>query len=285
MSFLNKQYLLFFVLFFNFFYCSSVFYHPSKETFYTPEQFGYAKKNIFLKINQEIQLHLWHIQSKKHKNRNAVVLQFHGNGQNMTSHFLSLVWLVDYGYELFTYDYRSYGQTKGTPTPENVNKDSIQVIQYVLDYCKANNKKLIIYGQSLGGAVAMRALFDIADKSEIILVMVDGSFASYKQVSKSILSKKLITPLPFILSLFIDNSYSPEKYISKISPIPMIIVHGTNDNVVSIENGMEVFRLAEQPKQFWEIRGAGHVDWMNLGRGKNAKKFVSLLNDMVDSYN
>ncbi len=202
----------------------------------------------------------------------------------MTSHFLSLVWLVDHGYDLFTYDYRGYGQTKGDPTPSVVNQDSVKVIQYVLDYCKKKKKKLIIYGQSLGGAVAMRALNDVPEKSEIILVMIDGSFASYRQVAKSILSKQLILPLPFILSWFVSNSYSPADYISKITPIPMIIVHGTDDNIVPFENGKEVFRLAEQPKQFWEIRGAGHVDWMNFGRAKNAKKFVSLLNDMVDQY-
>ncbi|MCB1190751.1 MAG: alpha/beta hydrolase [Leptospiraceae bacterium] len=265
-------------------YCSSVLYHPSKETFFTPEKLGYTKRDVFLKVDQDIQLHIWHIQPKSEKSRNAVILQFHGNGQNMTSHFLSLVWLVDHGYDLFTYDYRGYGQTKGDPNPEVVNQDSVKVIRYVSEYCQKKGKKLIIYGQSLGGAVAMRALHDVPDKSDIILVMIDGSFASYKQVSRSILSKQLIVPLPFILSFFVSNSYSPADFISKISPIPMIIVHGTNDNIVPFENGKEVFRLAEQPKQFWEIRGAGHVDWMNFGRGNNAKKFVSLLNDMVDQY-
>ena len=81
--------LIYFSLFL-FISCTSVFYHPTKETYYTPEQMGFKKEEIIFNTEDGLKLYSWFIHSYK-KEAKANILQLHGNGQNMTAHFLSLV--------------------------------------------------------------------------------------------------------------------------------------------------------------------------------------------------
>ncbi|MDX1959776.1 MAG: alpha/beta hydrolase [Leptospiraceae bacterium] len=263
-------------------YCSSVLYQPKKEELMNPEKLGFKKSEEFFTTSDKTKLNLWFIKpDEQEANKNAVILQFHGNGENMSSHFISLVWLVNHGYELVTYDYRGYGKSEGSPNPKEINSDSVEVINYVISYCKKNNKKLIIYAQSLGGAIAARALSEVKDKSLISIVIFEGTFSDYKEVANSILRKQIIQPFPYLLSLFVSNSYSPKDYFEKISPIPIVVIHETEDPVVPFENGKEVFRLSKDPKQFWSVTGQGHIRWMLMGRSPNAKKFRELLDQLI----
>ncbi|WP_039948226.1 alpha/beta hydrolase [Leptospira fainei] len=260
--------------------CTSLYYHPSKQEYFSPEKLGFLSKNIFLTAKDGIRLHLWQItdQQKSPKEPKGVILQFHGNGENMSTHFISLVWLVNQGYELYTYDYRGYGLSGGEPDPESIYEDSLIVLDYAHSYAKSINKKLIVYGQSLGGAIALRSIPDMKEKESLGLVVADGTFFSYRSVARQIANKTLFPPIGFLLAPFFSDAASPEEYIPKIAPVPLLVIHGTNDPVVPFDNGKEVFRLASDPKIFWEIRGGGHVDWMQLGRSDGAKDFLKLLN-------
>lgn len=265
----------------NFISCSSVFYYPDNKEYFDPKVLGFKKQDYSVETKDKTKLSLWRIFPTQSTDNQTVILQFHGNAENMSSHYVSLAWLVNHGFELHTYDYRGYGKSEGSPNPEDINIDSVLVIQKTIEYCIEKNKKLILYGQSLGGAILMRTLADLKDKSNIALVVIEGSFTSYRKVARSILQQKIIEPIPFLLSSIVSNSYSPEEYISKISPIPMIVIHEEEDTTVPFENGKEIFRLADQPKQFMRITGGGHLRWMNMGRTENAKNFAKLLSQFI----
>ncbi|MCB1176949.1 MAG: alpha/beta hydrolase [Leptospiraceae bacterium] len=263
-------------------FISSVFYYPDKKTYILPEQLGLYKEDILLTAKDGVKLHLLRIYKHNQENdKNTVIFQFHGNAQNLSSHFSILSWLVDEGYELFSYDYRGYGKSGGSPNPKDINSDSILALIHVIDYCKKNNKKLIIYGQSLGGAISVRAFREIEDRNNIILFILEGTFPSYRMVSKTILQKILPFPIPYIASFFVDSSYSSENYIKNISPIPLFVIHEKGDPVVPFSNGREVFRLGKEPKIFWELNSDGHISWMEYGRNSEARKFLNLINNLV----
>ncbi|MBK8398978.1 MAG: alpha/beta hydrolase [Leptospiraceae bacterium] len=264
--------------------CSSVFYHPTNQTYYTPEQMGFKKQERIFTTSDGTKLYSWLIHSYQ-KEVKGNILQLHGNGQNMTAHFLSLVWLANQGYNLYTYDYRGYWKSEGEPNPKDIHNDTVEFINTVNAECLKRNEKLILYGQSLGGAILMRVISDLKNKENISLVIVDGGFPSYKKLAKQIAEKNLIWPIKYIANIIISDSYSPEDYIEKISPLPMIIIHGDADDVVPFNNGKEIFRLAKDPKQFWEIKGGGHVDWMKLGVSQNAKVFLKLLDQHMEEGN
>lgn len=264
------------------FKCSHLVYNPTKEIYYNPEKIGYEKKEIQHTTKDGIILTGWRIKEKyKTNKKDTVVLQLHGNGENHSSHFLSLVWLVNFGYELVTYDYRGYGKSTGEPERESIHRDTVEYIEKIHRDCVEQNKKLIIYGQSLGGAIAMRAVPELNDKSNLVLLIVEGTFSSYRKVTRSILKKTIIEPFPFLLSLLISDNFSPIENIRSISPLPVIVIHELDDPIIPFENGKDVFKNLEDPKQFWEVNSGGHIRWMQMGRSPNALKFLSLLNKYV----
>ncbi|MCG6168520.1 alpha/beta hydrolase [Leptospira sanjuanensis] len=264
--------------------CSSLFYQPTQERYWNPNAFGFSyKEEDFHTIDGET-LKFWRIGPKYDKPK-GVVLQFHGNGENRTSHFISLVWLVNQGYELVAFDYRGYLDSTGAAEREKIHEDSIALIRKELEFSKLRNLPLIVYGQSLGGAIAARAVSEIENKSGILLLVLDGSFASYRQVFRGVLKNVFFAPIDLIFAIFMDDDLSPGETLHKISPVPILIVHGTADPIVPYENGLELFRLAKDPKWFWEVRGGGHVDWMALGNSKESKNFLIFLDSLVRNFN
>lgn len=258
--------------------CSVLYYHPTKETYFTPKQMGFSYDPSLLTTKDGVKLNVWRIYSKKFETPKAVILQFHGNGQNMSAHFISLVWLVNHGYELIVFDYRGYGDSEGEPDPDDILEDSNLILDFALQEARDKGTKLIVYGQSLGGAIAMKSLSDWKDKNEVVLFCIDGSFPSYREVAKQTMNQVLFPPIGNMFAWLFHDRTSPRDSIAKLSPIPLLIIHGTEDTVVFFENGKQIFGLAGEPKVFWEIRGGGHVDWMNLGQSKFAKEFLVLLN-------
>lgn len=269
------------ILFFQLESCASLFYQPTNQKYWSPDIFGFQYKEETYQTYDNETVRYWRISPKDSKPK-GVVLQFHGNGENRTSHFLSLAWMVNYGYELVSLDYRGYFDSTGYADREDIHKDAVGIIQKELEYSNQRNIPLIVYGQSLGGAIALRAVSDLKNKSGILLVVADGTFASYKKVFKQIVRKVLFFPIDWIAGIFVSDSLSPSETISTLSPIPLLVIHGTEDDIVSYQNGIEVFQLAGEPKWFWEVRGGGHVNWMNLGASKESKHFLSFLDQLIE---
>ncbi|PJZ54608.1 alpha/beta hydrolase [Leptospira adleri] len=259
--------------------CASLFYQPTQEKYWSPEIFGFQHKEEIFKTYDGEEIHFWRILPKEKPK--GVVVQFHGNGENRTSHFTSLVWMVNYGYELVTLDYRGYLDSTGKPERSDIHRDSVEFLTKELEYSKIRKIPLVVYGQSLGGAIALRATSELKDKSGIVLIVADGSFASYKTVFKQVVRKVLFFPIDWIAGLFVSDSLNPGETVSKLAPIPLLVIHGTEDPIVSYQNGIELFGLAGQPKWFWEVRGGGHVNWMNLGASKESKNFLSFLENLI----
>ncbi|WP_040507484.1 alpha/beta hydrolase [Leptospira wolffii] len=260
--------------------CSSMLYQPSPQIFFPPEKLGYNPEKIRLKMKDGVSVNVWIFRPKSSPPK-ASILQFHGNGENMSSHYVSLVWLVEKGYELITWDYRGYGESEGEPDKLDIHNDSLEILEFAKNRASKNKIPWIVYGQSLGGAISIRALGDMKDKEGLLLVVGDGTFASYSGVAKSIADRLFFFPIGYLVWAFFPNGLSPQETVSELPPIRLFLVHGTNDKVVSFPNGMELFEKAKDPKIFWEIKGAGHMDWLGLGRSEGAKNFLRYLDSLV----
>jgi fermentation-respiration switch protein FrsA (DUF1100 family) len=60
------------------------------------------------------------------------------------------------------------------------------------------------------------------------------------------------------LGLLIDDRYSPLRWIQRVSPIPVVVIHGTADRTVPLAHGEALYRKAKEPKAFWIVQGRGH---------------------------
>ncbi len=98
--------------------CTNLFYQPSDRQFYRPEAFKLTYQDIYFQSSDGTKLHGWFFKGKGKPK--GTIVQFHGNAENISSHFLNLAWLVLEGYNLFTFDYRGCNlRSRATPEQES----------------------------------------------------------------------------------------------------------------------------------------------------------------------
>jgi fermentation-respiration switch protein FrsA (DUF1100 family) len=209
----------------------------------------------------------------------GTIIQFHGNAQNLSSHFLSLLWLIDEGYNLFTFDYRGYGQSEGHATIDGVYEDSLAALAEGLKLQKENGGgHYVVYGQSLGGAISLRALPDFKDKDKVTFLVQDSTFSSYKAIAfdrvSSVWFMIPVSPLAYVL---ISNKYASYKVFDKVT-WPTLVISGEKDQVMPVKFGKEIYqKISSKKKWFWEVPEARHIEVFFVAKGKYRKDFLSLL--------
>ncbi len=245
---------------------------------YPPERLGVHPQEKSIEVEKGIVIHGWYFSSTHGARQKAkgLIIFFHGNAQNLTSHYANLVWILKNGYDFFIWDYRGYGKSNGEPTPQNTVQDGIQIIKTLAQ--EDPQLPLIIFGQSLGGAIAMSAVIRLQHQIPIAAVVIDSSFASYKAAARSVLSQRWITwlfqPLTYIV---LSDTYAPNGYIQEISPTPLLVMHGNLDQIIDYKLGMDIFKQAKEPKEFWTIENGQHIDsFWNHGKSYQ-EKFLKYL--------
>lgn len=241
-------------------------------------------QDVYFKSKDGTKLHGWYFPPLDQKEPAAVIVHFHGNAENLTTHFFSLYEAPSRGFAYLTFDYRGYGQSEGHPNPKGVIEDGIAAIQWM--HMKHPRKPLVIFAQSLGGAIAFRSVAEVKNDVPISLMLVDSTFADYRSQARSLFSNSALTYLfqPFAW-LLADNSESPKQDIARVSPIPLIVVHGDNDHVVDPSMGRDVFARAKEPKEYWEIPGGHHLQFMFIDEGEQGERFYLKVAEIVKKTN
>lgn len=261
--------------------CSHVFYQPDRLMYYPPELTGFSRENVYFLSHDQLRLHAWYFKSKTTPARGTIV-QFHGNAQNISSHYLSLAWLTEYGYNLFVYDYRGYGESLGDPDQEKIHQDSLIALKHAWNLANPSqdpHHQWIVFGQSLGGAILLRTLADSDLKDRIHLIVLDSTFLSYKTVARQALGKFFLTwPLSPLGWLLVSDEYSPRPTLNSLKT-PLLIIHDRNDPVVAYSNGEEILHsyTGTDKKEFWTLEYGTHVGTFFVDQGSLRERFVAYL--------
>lgn len=188
----------------------------------------------------------------------GTVVHCHGNAQNMTSHWFFARFLPEHGFNLFVFDYRGYGQSEGRPSRAGTVEDAQAAVEYVLARADVDADRVGLFGQSLGGAIAVVVA---ARDKRIKGLVVDSAFSSYRgEAAHALRSNPVTWLLSWPLSRFLIRSgLDPVDYVADIAPRPLLIIHGTLDSIVPAAMGRELFERAGEPKELWLIEGANHT--------------------------
>ncbi len=271
--------------FFLFFSCTHLFFQPDHFLYAPPEKLNLTYENILFDSKDGTRLHSWFLHSPIKEGREGLVVLFHGNAQNLSSHYLSVSWLVQYGYDVWVWDYRGYGLSQGEANSRGVYEDAQAALGYVEKlYSKKDYKNLILVGQSLGGNILTRALSEYPYQDKVDLLVLDSTFLSYQEMAKNRLkSVWFLWPFNFLSSLLISDEYSAKGHIKKIK-IPTLVIHGKKDPVVPFIFGEEIYRELEvNPKDFWAREEGKHIDTLGNSKGDMKEEFLKLIGKLLDS--
>jgi alpha-beta hydrolase superfamily lysophospholipase len=233
-----------------------------------PEKVGLQATDHWFHSADGTKLNAWLVtEPKKNEASKGLIILFHGNAQNLSSHYLNLYWAIKAGYDVFAFDYRGYGRSEGKPTPEGLIQDGEKAITYAVekiwpDVVKANKSaKLVVYGQSLGGMVAPNSVIQSPFKNKIHALILEATFASYRHIAKLKMQSQWPTWIFWPIAYSIVHEGTASKYIlPKLDYPNVLVIHGTDDEVVPVILGKEVFNLLPAGnKKWWPVSGKRHL--------------------------
>ncbi len=236
--------------------CQSIFFFPSNEIVWSPENAGYKFESHSIPVDDEQFFTLWEI--KPEVTEKGVILYLHGNAENNSTHTQSVMWLVNEGYRIFALDYRGYGSSSGVANVTNAAEDIKNAVEYV-DSKINKNEKLILFAQSIGASVGIYALANHPLRDRFSLFIFDSGFTSYQGIAKEKLSEiGLFFPLNSIFSYLATDCCDPLLYINKYPAGKVIIVHNKFDPVVNFHHSEDLYRMSQKPNLFWQSESEGH---------------------------
>ena len=243
--------------------CSGLIFQPTKQHVLkrdlAEQRLQIKIEDVYFKSRDGTKLHGWLLPNQV-KPTKGTILFLHGNGENISTHIRLVWWLPRSGYNVFMPDYRGYGASEGEPTLESVHEDIQAAMGWLFAQKDLALQNVILYGQSLGGALAITSLVDSPYRGRFKGLVVEGSFTRYRQVAQEALGKFWLTWLfQWPLSFTVRDDYSPIEAIPRISPIPVLLVHGGADPVVETHHSEKLFAAAREPKELWIIPGGGHA--------------------------
>ncbi|WP_018609830.1 alpha/beta hydrolase [Uliginosibacterium gangwonense] len=236
------------------------FYYPDQLAYGSPADQGLPFETVSFQSKDGTLLSGWFVPAQgfsRPQDAKGTVIHFHGNAENMSSHWLLVSWLPQRGFNVFVFDYRGYGQSHGSPEPKGVFEDANSAIDYVRQRPDIDPLRLLVFGQSLGGTNAIAAV-GAGNRSGVKAVAIEATFYSYSTIANQTLPGA---------GLLVSDQYSAERYIAKLAPIPLLLLHGTADEVIPYDHAKMLLQQAQPPKTLITVPGGGHIEAMTARFG------------------
>jgi len=234
-------------------------FYPSTQLESTPKDWGLSYEEVELTTPDNLRLYGWFLPAENSK---QVVLFFHGNGGNISHRGDSLEIFHSLGLNVLIIDYRGYGKSEGKVSEQGFYLDALAAWYYLVNDRGYKTHNIIIFGRSLGGAVATQLATQVDEQG----LIVESTFSSVNDMASMM--------MPFISKLFyIRYNFNTEKIINQTGS-PVLLMHSKDDDVVPYELGEKVFAAANSPKYFFELHGNHNDGFMqNVTNYKKALKW------------
>ena len=243
---------------------------PDKDLYTTPGDWGLEYDDVTFHTEDGLKLNGWFIPGKTKSltdDNLFTLLWFHGNAGNISHRLENIKMLYDRVHiNIFIFDYRQYGKSEGKVSEQGTYIDARAALVYLKSRKDINHERIIIFGRSIGSAVAV----DLAVKGKCCALILETPFTSMKDLAKYLYP---FLPIGYILQTKYDS-------ISKIRDIkvPTLIMHGDKDELVPIEQGRKLYETANEPKEFYTIPGATHNDTYVVG----GEEYFDVIRRFVD---
>ncbi|MCY7276769.1 MAG: alpha/beta hydrolase [Phormidesmis sp. CAN_BIN44] len=233
-----------------FFAQSRLLFVPDARDYKSLDAFNLPRQEVWLPVSTKggkiEHIHGWWI---PHDRSLATMLYLHGNGGNISVE-VKAQRFHQLGFSVLLIDYRGYGRSEGSfPSEATVYQDAQTAWDYLVKERQISPKKMVVYGHSLGGAIAINLA---SQNPNLAGLIVSSSFTSIQQVAAQDWKFRLF-PIELILTQKFDS-------IGKVRSLkmPSLFIHGMDDTLIPVSICKALYEAAPQPKQLLLIPQAGH---------------------------
>jgi len=254
-----------------------------------PASFNLNSENVKFLTSDGLEISGWFIRPRSVEKSDRIIIICHGWGANKADVFPSNMYLLKKGFNLLYFDFRNHGESGGNVS--SIGKleglDLTAAVEYLKKEKPDFSKKIGVYGISMGASVA---ILTAAQDERISALVVDSPFSSFNYIVVRYaklfykIPKYPLTPLTFLFTKmrlgFNPDDFSADRYVNKISPRPIFFIHGANDERIPVDEGKKLYALAGEPKEFWEVSGADHME----SHSKNPLEYESRVGEFFRKY-
>ncbi len=239
---------------------------PPPPSGLTPESLGLPFEEARPETTDGLRLHGWFIPGPGRAP--LTLLYFHGNAEDIGT-CLALARLTrSAGLNLMLVDYRGYGRSQGRPSEEGIYRDGEAALRYLRGRSDIDPGRIVLWGRSIGAAVAVRLAAAApgaggagavgAPALPLAGLILESPFTSARELLREGNYWVL-----YAASLFGTYRFDLADSMRRVAA-PVLVIHGTEDEVVPFRLGRRLFDLAPGRKAFAAIQGGGHNDLLAL---------------------
>jgi fermentation-respiration switch protein FrsA (DUF1100 family) len=244
----------------------SVLFQPSPGVDFTPEQLGIAAEELRLTTENGVRLHAYFLPGPPGSSR--AILFLHGNAGNASHRLPNAAALRDLGADVLLIDYRGYGLSEGRPSERGVYADARAGLAHLVEVREIPEERVILFGRSLGGAVAV----DLAQDRHLGGVILESTFTSLRDMARRAVGS--------LAGVVARDGFESDVKIARVHA-PLLFFHGDRDSIVPYELGLRLYEAAPDPKTFETIEGADHNDTLPVGGRAYFERIGRFLDEVV----
>jgi fermentation-respiration switch protein FrsA (DUF1100 family) len=225
-------------------------FEPDTTLRAAPEDFAFAVHDVLIAGDPGQTLHGWWVPAGGAGAK--VVLYLHGNDGNVSTNMRGIAPLRDLGHSVLLIDYRGYGESGGGfPTERGVYRDAQAGWDYLVGEHKVPPADIVIYGHSLGGAVAIELALHHPEAAGLV---VESGFTSIRDMVK-LESRYAAVPVGLLLTQNFDSIHK----VGRLA-LPVLYIHGTADEIVPFEMGKKLYEATPAARGFVSVPEGRHED-------------------------
>lgn len=182
-----------------------------------------------------------------------VMLYLYGNGRNKGSrgYLFRMTAFRQLGFSVLAFDYRGFGNSEGDwPSEQQLYADAEAAWNYLTQERGIPPEQIVIYGESLGGAIATELATRHPEASGLI---VQSSFTTMREAVREQAAITRGLPLQWMLT----EQFNTLAKVPALN-MPVLFIHGSNDDVLPLNMSQRLYAAASEPKQLFIIPDAGH---------------------------
>jgi alpha-beta hydrolase superfamily lysophospholipase len=238
---------------------------PKPQNDASPADFGLSFETHRISVANDLQLEAWYV---PHPDPKGVILLFHGYAVSKSSLLPEAQAFNELGYTVYLIDFRGSGGSDGYQT--SIGYAEADDVAATFDYVRQKwpNQPVILYGQSMGGVAILRAIY--AHNLQPEAIIIEAVFDRMLSTVQNRFSTMSIPSFPGAnLLVFwggVQQGYSgfkhnPVAYAAYVQ-CPTLMLHGTDDSRVTIEQARSIYDNLNGRKQFEEFEGVGHESYL-----------------------
>ena len=254
--FLVTLLLYFFITIFLFFYQRKLLYHPGVDNYLDDASLDHKIEKVYIPSDQK--LVAWYF---KKNPKYKTLLFFQGNAGKIDNRIYKLNEFSKLNINYLIFAYRGFSGNEGKPNEKGLYKDA-RAVKYWLNLNNVQDNEIILYGESLGTAIAV----DLAKEFDFSGIILESPFTSMIN-----LAKKYYPYLP--IKLILKDKYETIRKLDKINS-PILIMHGGKDTIVPFEMGLKIYEIANSPKYKYFNDHDDHMMDYNQDLIKSIRNFI-----------